>query len=202
MSLTNYQRRLVAGMRQEFTNLCDHQPAIYPYLLAHVTEVERWANFLLDKQSQADPFIVLSSVWLHDIGHFGPPGIDHAVRSAEMAYQILTKLAIHPRLIDLIVHCVRAHRNKDIPPQTLEAKILTAADSASHLSSINYIVHLSDGEIDYAQGKLDRDFRDLEPFPELKSALTPLYAAWKTWFTAYLSLPSTFLKPPPPPLTS
>lgn len=33
--------------------------------------------------------------------------------------------------------------------------------------------------------KLERDYRDLEMFPEIKKELTPLYEAWKAVLNAY-----------------
>lgn len=81
------------------------------------------------------------------------------------------KLNYPKEKINEIAHCVRAHRCKDM------------ADSASHFTDINYIVHLTSQESDYdrhyVEDKIERDYRDIGIFPELKKELTPIYKAWK-----------------------
>jgi len=122
----------------------------------------------------------LLSVWLHDIGQlFKPKEADHAIKSEKEARRFLSEVGLAPEKIERVAHCVRAHRNKDVSPETLEAKILAAADSASHMTDICYIDMVQSGEKESVLAKLDRDYRDVAFFPELKKEVTPLYRAWK-----------------------
>lgn len=162
-----------------------------PYgLLNHVNEVEKWANFLCDQHQQANREIVLLGVWLHDIGHYPlPTEIDHAIRSEKLAKRFLAANKYPLTKIKDVLHCVRAHRCKDVMPQTIEAKIVSCADSASHMTDSMYmnIAH-DDKELkqDFrAYAKIDRDFRDVAAFPEVKKALNPVYCAWKKLLQEY-----------------
>jgi len=152
----------------------------YPYLLRHVSEAEKWAKKILSLYPQADKTIVLVSVWLHDIDQeVEKNGGDHAVASEKEARSFLSSLGVDSSIIERVAHCVRSHRNRDVKPKTLEAKILAAADSASHFTDIVYVVHLADGIKTYVEGKIERDFRDVSIFPELSKEIEPLYRAWK-----------------------
>lgn len=152
----------------------------FSFLPRHVENVEKWAKKLLGNQPQADKEVVLVSVWLHDIGQtVGDKSEDHAVKSEAEARTFLTSQNYPKEKIEKVAHCVRAHRCKDVQPKTLEAKILAAADSASHFTDINYIVHLSEEGRKFVEEKIERDYRDIGIFPELKDELTPVYKAWK-----------------------
>lgn len=162
----------------------------YPYLPRHVETVEKWAKKLLRSWPKANNEIVLVSVWLHDIGQtFGDIEVDHSKKAETEADIFLTSLSYPRHKIEAVGHCVRAHRCNDVQPATIEAKILAAADSASHFTDINYIVHLTDNSKehgrDYAIAKIERDYRDLDILPNLKQELTPLYNAWKELFNVF-----------------
>ena len=161
----------------------------YPYLPRHVAEVEKWARKIMGSVPDADENIVLLSVWLHDIGQaIGDEENDHAVKSEEEAKAFLKKEGLGFGEIEKVAHCVRAHRCKDVQPETIEAKILAVADSASHMTDINYIVHLSIRPKEWILGKLERDYRDIGLFPEIQKEMIPLYQAWKALLTAYPKL--------------
>ena len=53
--------------------------------------------------------------------------------------QFLQENGIDQTIIDQVAHCIRAHRCKDVQPQTIEAKIVAFSDSASHLFDSFYI---------------------------------------------------------------
>lgn len=154
---------------------------LYRYIDRHVLEVERWAKEIMKDFPQANRNVILLSVWLHDIGILDRTlTMDHAVFAESEARKFLPKIGVDSETTEKVAHCVRAHRNKDIPPQTIEAKILAAADSASHMTEINYIVHIKDdGLRDYVEGKIERDYRDVALIPGLREKVTPLYEAWK-----------------------
>ena len=159
---------------------------IYLYLPRHVAVVEKWARIILLDYPKIDKSILLISVWLHDIGLlFWDKEKDHAIKSETEARHFLLEIGTVPEIIEAVAHCIRAHRGRDVLPKTLEAKVLAAADSASHLTDINYLVQMSQGHRDYTIGKLERDYRDICVFPKLEKVLTPLYFAWKKLLGVY-----------------
>ncbi len=152
----------------------------YFYLERHLPEVEKWAKKILIRKPEANETIVMLGVWLHDIGQIlGNQENDHAINSEKEAKRFLKENDIDEEVVNAVAHCVRAHRCKDIQPQTLEAKIVAVADSASHMTDIIYIDMASRGDIEDAKAKLERDFRDKGLFPEFQEESKALYEAWK-----------------------
>lgn len=150
------------------------------YLEKHVNEVEKWALKILEIKREANRDIVLLGVWLHDIGQLvGHKNIDHAINSEFEAKRFLSEKGVNMDIINRVAHCVRAHRCKDVQPSTLEARIVAACDSASHMTDIVYVDMASRGEIDSAKAKLERDYRDKSLIPEISKELDVLYLAWK-----------------------
>ena len=162
-----------------------------PYgLLPHVPEAEKWARFLLKKYPQADEETVLLAVWLHDLGHYPlPTEADHAARGEQRARDFLERENYPEEKMGKVLHCVRSHRNKDVLPESLEAKIMAFADSTSHMTTSIYFDMAQEdkegGRETGADSKIERDFRDLSSFPEIKKELAELYAAWKALLKAY-----------------
>jgi hypothetical protein len=142
---------------------------------------------------EADREAVLIGSWFHDIGHFVGNEVDHAVSSEKEARLFLEKEGYPEDKMNKILHVVRSHRNSDVKPETLEAKIVCCADSASHLTSDVYFGILSDDaeNREYILGKIERDFRDLAAFPEIEKELTPIYKAWKELMNTF---PTDFAK--------
>lgn len=159
---------------------------LYAYLPKHVAEAEKWADKILQKYPEADEGIIFLSVWLHDIGQAtGDGDKDHAVKSETETRRFLSKLGLAPEKIEKVAHCVRAHRCKDVQPETLEARILAAADSASHMTDICYIDMASEKSKEAALEKLERDYRDANLLLGLREEITPLYKAWKKLLNAF-----------------
>lgn len=159
-------------------------------LLRHVPEVEKWALYLCEKHPSADRETVLLGVWLHDIGHYPvSASIDHARRSAEIAKKFFQREKYPKDKMEKALHVIRAHRCKDVLPETLEARIVACADSASHLTDFMYMdiacVDKAKKQAFRAYGKMARDYRDLAAFPEVKKALTPLHRAWENVIKEY-----------------
>jgi hypothetical protein len=156
-----------------------------PYgIVEHVKIVERWAKVILKSHREADEEIVLTSVWLHDLGHYPIDSQDHAVRGEKRAAEFLKKINLGEAKIKKIAHCVRAHRCKDVLPLTIEAKIVACADSASHFIDFAYLdLIMCNKELNKnysALEKLERDWRDVSMFAEVKKKLEKLYLAWKS----------------------
>lgn len=159
---------------------------IYSYLPKHVAEAEKWAQRILQKYPKADKEIVLLSVWLHDIGQATENNNhDHAVESEIETRRFLAEIGLDSEKIKKVAHCVRTHRCRDVQPKTLEAKILAAADSVSHMTDFCYIDMVSSKSRELAIEKLERDYRDAGLLPELQKEITPLYEAWKKLLSVY-----------------
>jgi hypothetical protein len=135
----------------------------------------------------ADEEITILSVWLHDIWHYPiPTDIDHATRGEEVTIKFLTECWYDQEKIWKVAHCVRAHRCNDVQPETIEAKIIAFSDSASHMTQADHYLWMAKRLWSKAViEKLERDYRDLWHFPELKEKLNPLYLAWKNLLEAY-----------------
>ncbi len=133
--------------------------------------------------------MILLAVWLHDISHYvSDQDFDHAVRSEQMAKEFLTKEKYSMRKIIEVCHCIRAHRNRDVKPETLEAKIVACIDSASHMTGEMYIQIAIAGKFNYLFEKINRDFADLTPFPEIQSQLSDLTDDWIKLIQSYRKL--------------
>ena len=162
-----------------------------PYgLLPHVPEAEKWARFMVKKYPQANEEVVLLSVWLHDIGHYPiPTDIDHAIRSEQRAKEFLLSEGYPVEKMNEVLHCVRAHRCSDVLPESIEAKIMAFVDSASHMTDSMYFdmskLDKENSENFRVYGKMERDFRDLSSFPEVKTELVGLHNAWKKLIEEY-----------------
>ena len=177
---------LIDKTRTHFLEELSKFPLQVNDLQRHVEQVEIWANKILSKHSEINSEIVLSSVWLHDIGKLTEnENVDHAVSSEEEAITFLKSLNIDKKTIDSVAHCVRAHRCKDILPATPEAKLLAAADSFSHMTYYVYVIYATEKGPDQAMAKLERDYKDLEYFPEFKNEIEPLYKAWKSLLVSW-----------------
>jgi len=181
---------IIEKSKETFFNYIN-EAGLDPYTLKnHVVEVERWAKKILKTHPEADEETVLVGVWLHDFGHYPiNSNEDHAITGERKAKALLEKEGFDKEKTKQILHCIRSHRCKDVMPETLEAKILACADSASHFTSTMYF------DIFYRQkmenysyralDKIERDYRDLAFFPEIKEELTPLYKAWLNLLNSY-----------------
>jgi HD superfamily phosphodiesterase len=158
-------------------------------LISHIPEAEKWAKFLIANHPEADSEVILLSVWLHDSGHYPITDEDHAIKSEKIAKAFLEKEKFNPNKLAMILHCVRAHRCRDIQPESLEARILACADSASHMTDpLMYPSMLKDKKATLTLEKLERDYRDTKSFPEVQEKLKDFYEAWKKLLTAYINL--------------
>jgi hypothetical protein len=164
----------------------DPNVRLYDELPLHVGVLEKWAKHFLSKRSDVNKEVLLSSVWLHDIGQLvGEKEEDHAVRSEREVLEFLPKIGIDEKTTEKIAHCVRSHRCKDVQPESKEAKYLAALDSVSHLTDIVYINMLETNPKEIVLAKLDRDSRDIELLPELKEEMMPLLESWRNLIEHY-----------------
>jgi len=185
-------KELYEATKQYSLQLVKENPK-YVTFPEHFYFVETAALKFCEFHPEADQEIVKLAVWLHDVGHFVldysgdyDQAADHAVVSEEMGRKFLEDCAAESELIDKVLHCVRSHRNRDVAPESIEAKILAAADSASHLIGDGvYTFVLRRYGKEAAVGKLERDFRDMKIIPEATKELHSLYENWKDLLSNY-----------------
>ncbi len=165
--------------KKHFLNVYKGSGVRYRTFPHHVDIVTKWVEKLCDLHPEADREVAVIASYLHDIGHFIGKTKDHAASSELESSKLLNKTKITEVRKNKILHAIRAHRNNDVKPETIEAKIVCCADSASHFSAEVYLTVLSDHTKKEVLEKLERDYRDLSNFPEIKKGLTPLYKSWK-----------------------
>ncbi|MCX6795750.1 MAG: HD domain-containing protein [Candidatus Falkowbacteria bacterium] len=162
-----------------------------PYhLLPHVPEVEKWVRHIATKYPQVDLEIAILGAWLHDLGHYPiPTEVDHAIRSEEQARIFLEQEAYPADKLAQVLHCVRAHRCRDLAPESLEAKIVACADSASHMTDSMYFSMAKDDKESGGEfrvyAKMERDYRDVAFFPEVREELESIHQAWYELMKSY-----------------
>ncbi len=183
-------KTIVEKAQSEFKKVVDEFGSDPYFLMYHLPEVETWAYYMFRKYPNADKEIVLLSVWLHDIGHYPiPTEVDHAIRSEERAKEFLEKENYPKEKMQEVLHCVRSHRCSDVKPKTFESKILAFIDSASHITDTVYLRMIKESKRNNREikvrEKMDRDFRDLDIFPEVKTELLDLCNAWKKLINSY-----------------
>jgi uncharacterized protein len=127
----------------------------------HVLRVYRLAERLA-KAEGANLLIVQAAALLHDSCGSAPGGAgdqraEHHLTSAEFAGQVLIEKGWPADQIEVVQHCIRAHRfrNQGEKPQTLEAKVLFDADKLDVLGAIGAARTIAyaalDGEPAYAE---------------------------------------------------
>jgi HD superfamily phosphodiesterase len=175
--------KLIEATREHFIKEMSEGKPVHEFFPYHVGQVEKWALKILEFYPEADREIVLLSVWLHDVGQKNEGNHDkHELISEKAARKFLPTLGLSQERIDKVAHCVRTHRCKaEAMPETTEAKILAAADSASHITDIFYIIMLNQGKSKKeVLEKLQRDIRDVQSLPDiLKKQLVFTENAWK-----------------------
>lgn len=184
-TLSSLELDIIKKARQYFLAMIENNPDEEFWvdrfgLRDHLEQLQKWAAFALDNHDGMDPFIVFLSIWFHDIGHYPVNEEDHAIKWAFLTQKILEDEWIDPDIIQKVVHCVRSHRNRDVFPETLEAQMIACIDSASHFTDpLMYMSILSVGKFDYLEGKIERDYRDIQWFPKILNKITPFYEAYK-----------------------
>jgi Predicted HD superfamily hydrolase len=120
-----------------------YQDADAVHDFAHIERVYRMSERLA-KAEGADLEIVHAAALLHDAEGTTPGGearLEHHLRSAEFAGQILKAEGWPEDRIAAVQHCIRAHRFRDDrePPATIEAKCVFDADKLDVLGAIGAV---------------------------------------------------------------
>lgn len=120
----------------------EHYAAIEAHMLAsmkdnahdseHVYRVLYNALEIAKAETSVDYDILIAACLLHDIGRkdqIADPRLCHAEVGSEKAYQFLLELGAEESFASQVRHAILTHRfRKNLPPQTVEAKILFDAD--------------------------------------------------------------------------
>jgi uncharacterized protein len=98
----------------------------------HVYRVLNYALDIAEYERGVDYDLLITACLLHDVGRaeqFANPAIDHAQAGAKTAENWLITNGYAPEFAESVRDCIRTHRfRSDMPPQSLEAKILFDAD--------------------------------------------------------------------------
>jgi len=191
--------------KQKIIKLCEsrYEKGDWKY---HIKPVVRNA-LLLAKKLKADKEVVEISAYLHDIGRAHrrkmfleenkkvPKKNKHQISGAKEAIKILTKLNYDEKFIKKVEHCVLAHRGRKEPiPETLEAEIISCADSMSHFEAFLELMNLFfktadsfEEAIDKIEKKIDGSWKKLT-LPEAKEIVKDKYKAIKLLLNSTLDL--------------
>jgi HD superfamily phosphodiesterase len=157
------------------------------FLEEHLMVVEKIAEKLCKRYSEADREVIMIGVWLHDRARLHGKEKDHDREGAKMAEDLLSELNYSAEKKALVVEACRTHGCKgDNVPQSLEAKILATADALSHFEGIFY-ERASKNQIEnetmqWALIKLKRDFEDKIQFDEIREENRDRYEDLKGGF--------------------
>ena len=102
----------------------------------HIVRVAGWAESLR-RTHGGDPRILYAALLLHDAGRSLPGGGHHAVKSANLAYEILPSLGYDSREVEAVVHAILAHSySLGVRAESVEAMILSDADKLDALGVV------------------------------------------------------------------
>ncbi len=154
----------------------------------HVYRVLYNALAIAREEKDVDYDILIAACLLHDIGRIDQikdPSLCHAQVGSEKAYRFLLEFGMEEAFAQQVRHCIATHRfRKNLPPQTLEAKILFDADKLDVTGAIGIARtlmyrgtlteplyrHLPDGTISDGSEDIGHSF-----FREYKFKLEKLY---------------------------
>ena len=98
----------------------------------HIYRVLYNALEIAKAEPQVNYDILIAACLLHDIGRpdqVADPSLCHAEVGSKKAYSFLLELGMGEDFSENVRHCILTHRfRKNLPPQTIEAKILFDAD--------------------------------------------------------------------------
>ncbi len=98
----------------------------------------------IGKREGADIDILRMAVLLHDVARGEQDEslgvVCHAERGGEIAREILLEFGCEEDVVDRVVHCVEAHRNRQHKvPESVEAKVLYDADKLDGIGAIGVL---------------------------------------------------------------
>ena len=180
---------MINEIRDLVESACKNKNNNYKYgaWTHHISSVVKNSKMLARKLG-ADEEIVELAALLHDYASVLNNDLypEHHIHSTKLAEEILRRYNYPEERIEMVKHCIYAHRgSKDIPRETIEAEIVASADAMAHFDNVSSLLHLAfvslgmgiDEGTKYVLGKLERDWRKM--MPEAREILKEKYEAIK-----------------------
>ncbi len=127
---------LIEKTREFAASFLEGEPSSHD--MSHINRVEALC-LEIRKEEGGDLLVLQLAALLHDIGVIKEheEGGDHAVYSAEIASEFLSKAGLGKELIEAVTGCILTHRfSAGEKPETLEARILQDADRLDALGAV------------------------------------------------------------------
>jgi uncharacterized protein len=163
-------------------------PADAAHDLAHVKRVVKNCIYLTEIET-ADAFVTLPSAWLHDcvaVAKDSPLRSRGSRLAADAAIAFLSEVSYPGEHLADVYHAIEAHSfTADIPPRSLEARVVQDADRLDSLGAIGIARCLLVG------GHLNRPLCDpLDPFCDSREPDDSIYTI-DHFYTKLFKLPDT-----------
>ncbi len=157
--------------------------------LAHLDRV--WVNAQAIADDEANPRVLLAACYLHDLINLSKDDPDRhlaSLRSSAESEPILEEFGYSTTEIGAVQHAIAAHSfSANIPPETLEARILRDADRLDALGAIGIARNFS------VSGALGRTLYDpSDPFAENRLPNDLIFSI-DHWQIKLLRLPNDML---------
>ncbi len=127
---------LIEKTREFVASSLEGEPSSHD--MTHINRVESLCLEIREKEG-GNPLVLQLAALLHDVGVIKEheEGGDHAVYSADIASEFLSKAGLGKELIEAVTNCIRTHRfSAGKSPETLEARILQDADRLDALGAV------------------------------------------------------------------
>lgn len=159
----------------------------FPAYSFHIRIVEKY-SMLLAKKLKADLEITQLGALLHDIGMIKHGKENHELTGVKEAQKILNDLNYPKNKINRISEIILSHRgSKEIPPKTLEAKIVANADAMAHYDILPALLEVAlrennnDGKAAFwwLYHKIERNWQKKLTIPYARKMMEEKYQAIK-----------------------
>lgn len=128
--------KLIEKTREFVASFLEGEPSSHD--MSHINRVENLCLEIREEEG-GDPLILQLAALLHDVGVIKEheEGGDHALYSADIASEFLSKTGLGKEIINAVTGCIRTHRfSAGEKPDTLEARILQDADRLDALGAV------------------------------------------------------------------
>ena len=174
--------------QQYLSFLAKSTPADAAHDLSHVKRVVKNCAYLTDIEN-ANPFVTVTAAWLHDcvaVAKDSPLRSQGSRLAADAATVFLSEINYPEELLAEVYHAIEAHSfTADIPPRSLEARVVQDADRLDSLGAIGIARCLLVG------GHLNRPLLDsADPFCDSRKPDDSLYTI-DHFYAKLFKLPDT-----------
>ena len=133
-------QEIIEKLRERVREVLEPAPGCHDY--EHTLRVLRNARMIAESEAEANLEVIELASLLHDIARPEEMAVQgkicHAERGAEAGIAILRELGINDsELLKRIENCIRRHRYRsELPPESLEEKIVYDADKLDSIGAI------------------------------------------------------------------